>query len=447
MRSRFLLLLALLALWPSSAWAKSNRILLWGVQRGCTPNPDLVREVEKRLTILTSDIVTLSPDPKRLGCQGAACAAQLVRECPGVAAQGGTLVGVVVEPGKGVSKIRIWVHDLEAGVTAYKDEYCQGCSLLSSLPPMVSSLVEQPSFSEGAPGLTPMYCQKSGGASPASSPAVSKIHLILSNDLKHKSAVSTLIKQRLQSMAIEPVQSHADSASLTLADLTKMTSKEPGSQVLVVEGKPGGKVEISLFDGTTQRTEAREIDCQHCDKDELIVQVKGVVNALLAHCFGDQCGSSTSAERVPPEACQPFQILRCGGADDAMDAATLGASSGSSGMALAGAPVSSPTTKLAKGLIWGLFGVGAATSLGLLAANYSSAGTVLGPTEQTHNVLIPAAGVAGGLSLLALAAAIPVTILSARESRPSQSASTNAAIPEPIPLRRASSLPPLTCPK
>lgn len=445
MLRRFLFLLALCALWPTSASAKSNRIYFWGVQRGCTPNPDLVREVEKRLGILTSDIVTLSPDPKRLGCQGAACAAQLVRECPGVAAQGGKMIGVAVEPGKGVNKIRIWLHDLEAGVTAYKDEYCQGCTLLSSLPPMVSALAEQPSFAEGAPGLTPMYCQKSAAQAPSSGPTVSKIYVILSNDLKHKSAVSALIKQRLQSIAIESVQSHADSSSITLADLTKMTSKEPGSQVLVVEGKTG-KVEVSLFDGATQRTEAREIDCQHCDKDELIVQVKGAINSLLAHCFGDQCGSSTSAERVPPEACQPFQILRCGGGDDAADTGP-NLSVGSSGMTPTSAAVSSPTTTLAKGLLWGLFGVGAATSLGLLAANYTSAGTVLGPTDQTHNVLIPAAGATGGLSLLALAAAIPVTILSARESRPNQSASTSATLPDPIPLRRASGLPPLTCPK
>ncbi len=446
MRSRLLLLLSLLLMWPSSSWAKSNRILLWGVQRGCTPNPDLVREVEKRLTILTSDIVTLSPDPKRLGCQGAACAAQLTRECPGIAAQGGTLVGVVVEPGKGVTKIRIWVHDLEAGVTSYKDEYCQGCSLLSSLPPMVSSLVEQPSFSEGAPGLSPMYCQKNGAGAAASSPTVTKIHLVLSSDLKHKGAVSALIRQRLQSIAIEPVSSHADSASLTLADLTKMTSKEPGSQVLVVEGKPGGKVEVSLFDGATQRTEAREIDCQHCDKDELLVQVKGAVNALLAHCFGDQCGSSTSAERVPPEACQPFQILRCGGVEDAPDLAS-GSGLGAATVGSPSASASSPMTRLGKGLLWGLFGASAATSLGLLAANYTSAGTVVGPSDKFPNMLMPAAAAAGGLSLLALAAAIPFTVLAAGESKPLQSTATGAVPSDPMPFRRASSLPPFTCPK
>lgn len=445
MRSRLLLLLSLLLMWPSSSWAKSNRILLWGVQRGCTPNPDLVREVEKRLTILTSDIVTLSPDPKRLGCQGAACAAQLTRECPGVAAQGGTLVGVVVEPGKGVTKIRIWVHDLEAGVTSYKDEYCQGCSLLSSLPPMVSSLVEQPSFSEGAPGLSPMYCQKNGAGAAASSPTVTKIHLVLSSDLKHKGAVSALIRQRLQSIAIEPVSSHADSASLTLADLTKMTSKEPGSQVLVVEGKPGGKVEVSLFDGATQRTEAREIDCQHCDKDELLVQVKGAVNALLAHCFGDQCGSSTSAERVPPEACQPFQILRCGGGEDVADAAVPGSAAGTATVSAMSA--SAPITRLGQGLLWGLFGASAATSIGLLAANFTSAGKLVGPSDRFSNTLGPAAGATGGMALLALAAAIPFTVLSARESKPLQSSATGSGPTDPVLFRRASSLPPLTCPK
>ena len=224
MLRRLLLLLAILALPSSSAWAKSNRIILWSVQRGCTPNPDLLREVEKKLSILSSDIVTLSPDPKRLGCQGQACAAQLARECPSVATQGGVLIGAVVEPGKEVSKIRIWLHDLEAGVTAYKDEYCQGCSLLSSLPPMVTALAEQPSFSDGAPGLTPAYCQKTA-SSAAASPVVSKVFVVLSSDLKYKSAVSALIKQRLQSIAIEGIQSHADSSSLTLADLNKMTAK------------------------------------------------------------------------------------------------------------------------------------------------------------------------------------------------------------------------------
>lgn len=443
MLPRFLLLLALLVLAPSSAEAKSNRILLWGVQRGCTPNPDLVREVEKRLTILTSDIVTLSPDPKRLGCQGAACAAQLVRECPGVAAQGGTLIGVVVEPGKGVSKIRIWLHDLEAGVTAYKDEYCQGCSLLGSLPPMVSALAEQPSFSEGTPGLTPMYCQQSAASAP-SAPLVSKIFVILSNDLKHKSAVSTLIKQRLQSIAIEPVQSHADSASLTLADLTKMTTKEPGSQVLVVEGKAGGKIEVSLFDGTTKRTEAREIDCQHCDKDEVIIQVKGAVNSLLAHCFGDQCGSRTSAERIPPEACEPFQILRCGGGVDDLDhVASSPTPVSSSAMTTRTTGVLSPAAKAGRGMLWGLFAAGAATSIGLLAANYTSAGTEVGPSTRSHNLLTPAAGATAGLSILILAGAIPVTVLAGRESR---STTVPSPIVDPAEPRRGSSLPPLRCP-
>lgn len=446
---RRLLILALLTVassLPSAAWAKSNRIYFWGVQRGCTPNPDLAREVEKRLSSLALDIVTLSPDPKRLGCQGAACAAQLNLECPGIAAQGGKLLGVVVEPGKGVHRIRIWLHDLEAGVTAYKDEYCQGCTLLSSLPPMVSALAEQPAFSDGTPGLTPTYCQKAAAPNP-SAPVVGKIHVILSADLKHRSAVVAAIKQRMQSIGVEPVFGHAEPASLTLADLTKLTSKEPGSQVLVVDGKAGGKVEVSLFDGTTQRTEGREIDCQHCDKDELLVQVKGTVNALLAHCFGDQCGSSTSAERVPPEACQPFQILRCGGGEDALDVAASGSSSSTASFSTTSAAATSPMTRLGKGLLWGLFGVSAATSIGLLAGNYTSAGTSLGATEQTHNVLIPAAAVAGGLSLLALATAIPFTVLSARESKPLQSTATGAVSTDPVPFRRASSLPPLTCPK
>lgn len=442
---RLFLFLVFLALSSSSAWAKSNRILLWGVQRGCTPNPDLLREVEKKLSIISSDIVTLSPDPKRLGCQGQACAAQLARECPGVATQGGMLIGAVVEPGKEASKIRIWVHDLEAGVTAYKDEYCQGCSLLSSLPSMVTSLAEQPSFSEAAPGLTPMYCQKSA-APAASAPLVSKIFVVLSSELKHKSAVSGLIKQRLQSIAVDAVQSHVDSSTLTLAELTKMTAKEPGSQVLVVEGKSGGKVEVSLFDGATQRTEAREIDCQHCDKDEMLVQVKGSIEALLSHCFGDQCGSRTSAERVPPEACQPFQILRCGGGEDAADGAVFSASAGSpSGNPGASRAVSSPAAKLAKGVLWGLFAAGAATSIGLLAANYTSAGSVLGPTEKGINLLAPAAGATAGLSVLILGGAIPVTILSARESAGAPSARRSLGA-ESAPVRRVSSLTPLRCP-
>lgn len=443
MTRRLLLILAALTLasvLPSAAWAKSNRIYFWGVQRGCTPNPDLAREVEKRLTILSSDIVTLAPDPKRLGCQGAACATQLTRECQGVAAQGGKLLGVIVEPGKGVHKIRIWLHDLEAGVTAYKDEYCQGCTLLSSLPPMVSAFVEQASFTDGTPGLTPTYCQKA--AASASAPAVSKIHLVLSADLKHRAAVAAAIKQRMQSIGIEPLSSHADSGALTLAELTKMTSKEPGSQVLVVDGKAGGKIEVSLFDGTTQRTEGREIDCQHCDKDELLVQVKGVLNALLAHCFGDQCGSSTSAERVPPEACQPFQILRCGGGEEAASSGALADPSATQGRA-----PTSPTGKLARNLLWGLFGVGAATSVGLLIANYSGAGTLNGTSDRTGNVLAPAAGVAGGLSLLMLGVAIPVTISAARESSAGPSAAASASPGEPAQSRQTSSLPPLSCPK
>lgn len=440
MLPRLSLLLALLALSSTSAWAKSNRIILWSVQRDCVANPDLVREVEKKLSVVSSELVTLSPEPKRLGCQGAACAAQLVRECPGVAAQGGMLVGAVVEPGKGVNKIRIWMHDLEAGLTAYKDEYCQGCSLLSSLPPMVASLAEQPNFSEAAPGLTPAYCQKNATPS-ATRPVVSKIFVVLSSELKHKSAVSALIKQRLQSIAIEPVQSQVDSASLSLAELTKMTSKEPGSQVLVVEGKAGGKVEVSLFDGTTQRTEARELDCQHCDKDDLIVQVKGAVNSLLGHCFGDQCGSSTSAERVPPEACQPFQILRCGGGDD-LGVIPSGSGPSSPTMAPRTTAVYSPAAKVAKGVLWGLFAGSAATSIGLFGANYSSAGIFDAKTQEVHNTLLPTAGVMAGMSVLLLAGAIPVTILD-RQSAAAPSVSTAS---ESTQLRRTSTLPPLRCP-
>lgn len=441
---RLFLILAALTLasaLPSIAWAKSNRIYFWGVQRGCTPNPDLAREVEKRLSIITSDIVSLTPDPKRLGCQGAACAAQLGRECPGVVAQGGKLLGVIVEPGKGVHKIRIWLHDMDASLTAYKDEYCQGCTLLSSLPPMVSAFVEQASFADGAPGLTPTYCQKAATTS-SGAPVVSKIYLVLSADLKHRAAVATAIKQRMQSIGIEPLASHADSGSLTLAELTKMTAKEPGSQVLVVDGKAGGKVEVALFDGVTQRTEGREIDCQHCDKDELLVQVKGVVNTLLAHCFGDNCGSSTSSERVPPEACQPFQILRCGGGDDT---AVVGSSA--EPVASAARPPASPTLKLAKALLWGAFGVGAATSVGLLVANYSGAGTLTGSADRTGNVLAPAAAVAGGLSLLMLGVAIPVTVSAARESNAGPSATPVSSASEAGQTRTSSNLPPLSCPK
>lgn len=439
---RLVLLIGLIAATSSGASAKSNRIVLWGVQRGCTPNPDLVREVEKKLTLLTSELVTLSPDSKRLGCQGQACAAQLLRDCPGMSAQGGMLLGAAVESGKGVHKIRMWLHDMQAGVTAYKDEYCQGCSLLGSLPDMLARFAENPSFTGAAPGLTPMFCQPSAASPAASRTPIGKIHVLLPGELRHKSAVWSAVKQQIQSAAIEAVQAHSDSASPSLGELTKMTAKEP-SQVLVIEARSGGKFEVSLFDGPTQRTEAREVDCQHCDKDEQISQLRGAVGSLLAHCFGDQCASSTASERVPPEACQPFQILRCGGEEQ--DAMPINQSPPPSGAGQAGpASVSPSVSRLTKGVLWGLFAAGAVTTGGLLAANYTGAGTVGNGPYEARNVLIPAAGAAAGLSVLILAGAIPVTIILDRQRSPARSV---ASSDEPTASRRSSpSLPPMRCP-
>lgn len=439
------------------SWADSHPtppILLWGFQRGCEPLADSTREVqgwlESTVTKPWSEVNVLEPESRLLSCQGQACAALVRKLCPAVAqpapkaqtapaAQGmsaahgrARIMGGFVEQGPAhtVTRMRLWIFDPDSAQTAFHDDYCQTCDLTSALKVSAAELAQHPSFGL-PPTSTPSYCLGDAATAQLAPPARSgKLFWVVYGKELLRPAITAVVRRAVQQAGPELQVQHVG-REYTLPVLKRIVARQPGAQVLVTEIQASGAVELFMYDDATEQTEIHQVQCAGCGREELLEQIRLGALRLLSHCFGDSC-AHLGRGRAPAEACRPLEPPACGQAEP-LAALTFSSPD-------AGSPAPQPESRslltaspsaarLTKGAVWSIFAAGAATTLALLAANYSGPGQYQGAGFTVSNRLLPAVGASAGLSILALGVAIPTTILIDRAASPRRVAPVVSAAP------------------
>lgn len=380
--------------------AHAERVLLYGIQRGCQVDETITKTVEQQLTSSAYSVVRVTPAAPLAQPQSAA--EQVTRACPGTS---GRLLGGFLDENQGIKRVRLWLADLESKRVAVLDDYCTDCNLAEKVALSAARLAEKPRLG-GTLGATPTYCQTEApvGAAPVRS---NKLAVVVYGDAKPRGAVWSAVRSAVQSTGRDVAQTHSEAKSFGPSDLRKML-REPSGQVLGVELTPEG-ASMWVFDGVTERTQPINVDCQACDREELGRRVSLAALAVLDTCFDAQCAEAAKGTpmRAPAEACAPFKEPACGGGDLVMTP---------DGRRLGGGGLDPRTAKLVKGLLWGAFAASAATTVALFAANAAGAGSLVGNAEHTENSLIRPAWTATGFTLLSLSVAVPTTILVSRSA-------------------------------
>jgi hypothetical protein len=407
-----ILVACLLLAWSAPVWAEEPQaqpILLWNFQKECDPLPEAAREVQKWLdstvTKPYAKTYVLNPDQQLLGCEGAACAALVRRACP--SAQGRIMGGIVDQNAShSLLRVRLWMYDPQTGKTFYHDNYCQNCTISSTLKINAAELAQSGTIE--TPGSTPIYCRPDAPVKEPP-PGSNKIFWTVFGKEHHKEALRATIRKLVQQTGTE-VPFDYEGKDYTTASLRKVIAKEPGAQVFGAQIQGNGKIEIFLYDGPTELLEVQNVDCDACDKDSLMQQVSQTGLSVLTHCFGDSCAQASHA-RPPAEACRPFEIPRCGGAGGEQLPLVPSRPDSKPPTSPASFEVSPSAAKLIKGAVWGFFASSAVTTAALLATNYTSAGHVDAGSQTVSNLMLPGAAATGVLTIISLGIAIPTTIL------------------------------------
>ncbi len=397
-----------------SARAEGPPIHLWGFQRGCERLPEMDKEVEKKLYEEGRNIGLLtSPEGKPLpACSGAACAKAFSSSCG--PSQGFLLGGQVVQS-KDLIKVRMWLQNLETGQTAYQDDFCQSCNLISALTAQARALLDNPQFG-GTVGAQPSYCTTAKTAMTAEPGSV--FLSVSGGSERQQKAMQTALKAQLEALQ-RPVylgsggslKSGSGEAAERAEEVAKV--RMSSARVLSIEIQKDGKVIASMSDTREQR-DSRTVDCRGCDHEGLMLQVKQAVSELLDRCLGAQCaGTLTGAP--PVGACEAYAVESCG------IAAFEGLLKSPGAEAPTGRYIDSETSKIIKGSLWGLFAATAVTGGALAIVNETSAATLSGNPTYQHT-LGDAAWTALGISAATLLVAVPVTLLLHRAEKPPQRA-------------------------
>ena len=380
--------------------AKAEKVLLYGIERGCQVDQNMTKTVEQQLASSAYSVVRVTPAAPL--SQPLAAAEQVTRACPGTS---GRLLGGFIEESPGLRRVRLWLTDLDAKQVAVLDDYCSDCDLNQRVGLLAARLAEKGQLG-GLPSPRPTFCQ-SDTAVTAGPTRSNKLAVVVYGEAKARSTVWSAVRTAVQGTGRDVAQTHSEAKSFGPSDLRKML-REPSGQVLGVELTPEG-ASVWVFDGLTERTQPKNVDCAGCDREELGRKVALTAQAVLDTCFDAQCadGGKGTLMRPPAEACVPFNEPKCAGGDVLItpDGRRIG-----SGL------VDHRTAKLVKGLVWGAFAASAATTVALFAVNATGAGSIVGSAEHTENALIRPAWTAAGFTVLSLGIAIPITMLVSRSS-------------------------------
>jgi hypothetical protein len=399
----------------SSATAQAPPVYFVGVQRGCDRDGRLDQAIERKLNKGGVSVQLLrQPSGDALPvCYGEACGKRLKTACP--SAQGRVLGGAVVSE-RDTLQVRLWLHDLASGATAFQDDYCQSCDIMSAVTAQATRLLAAPSFGP-APGAQPAYCNASAAPAASRSP-IGTLLLTVFGEGKHKAALQAAVKQQLTILGYK-IEPQPIEAGKTTPDPKKLVAGHKNARVLGVEVPREGKLQLFLYDQRTDQTEGKLLDCPDCDtsKDTLVARVQPEVATLLDHCFGDACSQATAAiPTPPPQACTPFPDFTCGTSSERPTAPVMPARH-----------IDATTAKLLLGSVWGLTTASAATALALAIANETSAGIVVSAGHEHYQTLTRPAWTAATLAIIGVGLAIPTTWFIRRAQRASQHATTSSS--------------------
>jgi hypothetical protein len=198
---------------------------------------------------------------------------------------------------------------------------------------------------------------------------------------------------------------------------------------------PQNRARLWVYDTSTGRTAWLDTYCQSCMQANLLSRNavallnnpdgSTTVGPVPSYC-AQASGADGAAGRPPEEACAPWPDFGC--EEPAMQKS----------IAPAGAAPSGIDPKLAKfvqGSIWGLFAASAATSIGLFAANETSAGTVMSAGAGGNYALTRPAWAMASVAVVSLGLAIPTTILVRRAQRASEASSSPSTPSSSLPLQ------------
>lgn len=379
--------------------AKAEKVLLYGVERGCQVDQNMTKTVEQQLASSAYSVVRVTPAAPM--SQPLAAAEQVTRACPGTS---GRLLGGFIEESPGLKRVRLWLTDLDAKQVAVLDDYCSDCDLNQRVGLLAARLAEKGQLG-GVPSPRPTYCQSDNAVAVGPSRS-NKLAVVVYGEAKARGAVWSAVRTAVQGTGRDVAQTHSEAKSFGPSDLRKML-REPSGQVLGVELTPEG-ASVWVFDGQTERTQPKNVDCVGCDREELGRKVALTAQAVLDTCFDAQCadGAKGTLMRPPAEACVPFNEPKCAGGDFP-----------SSGRRTASGTLDPQSARLIKGLTWGAFAASAATGITLLAISGTSAGNYDLPSGGTIGnhldgpgwTMLGAAGVMLGI-------AIPITVVANRAS-------------------------------
>lgn len=308
---------------PRTVW-------LWGIQSGCTMPEQLNKNLGDSLKARGFDVRFLrSPAGQPLpACPGKpleggrGCMDALRAQCsletyggptaPGREGSAGYVLGGLFESDKPLKRTRLWLYDLASGRRALRDDYCQQCN--PDVDPLLAdravALIQNPLWDVAASDQ-PLYCQERAAAPPPVRPGPLYLGIFGAfpglEELRRELALRIARKRSL--VGGEPPRLIPDAQRGSDTDtLERLTGKQSGAQVLLIERNAQGKVTLTLWDQSTRRPSSpRTLSCpSNCL--EPLAEAAAVLQDL---CFESGCANKQPKDLRPAGDCESFSGLVC----------------------------------------------------------------------------------------------------------------------------------------
>ena len=465
-------------------------VYLWGVQRGCDPDPAAEQAIQRRLQALAGSAlrrverIELPAEAEHLNCVGEQCAELLRQQCPSAATEGQLLGGeiddvAITESGGQAlaSRIRLWRHDLASKRTFYQARlcsrgYCGDRSVADAVAQMAGQILERPAFdadprpaAEVRSARLPMCGE--GSSAPAGNAPVGVAERVR--------AVDRLYQNIYVALTIDPAIGAEQKAITDLFTRALLTPRPEGyrdaAPHVEVRSPERGALDpawtqrvlqaaISARPSTDRRLPPRLLVVQVGRRDELLTldfrwlpateaeaqeydfPAAGYspepaltlgfmnVNALSATLRNERVAQMnrvrTAVERRTSSG--PVDLCRPLPAPRCVSPQT--AWTRSLGTTYGGSSPSQPVPLLAasKGALWGLFAASSATLVVLTALDQAQVGSVsIDDYTTVRGGLRSGMAVSGGAAALSLGLAIPITVLAAKKPQPQAGASAGTS--------------------
>lgn len=310
---------------PRTVW-------LWGVQSGCAVPEGLNKNLADSLSRRGFDVRFLrggkgQPLPACPGKPlegGRGCTDALRAQCPADRygsspsqlpdGRAGYVLGGLFESDKPLKRSRLWLYDLGSGKRALRDDYCQQCNpdVDAVLADRAVALLQSPSPEAPVSDL-PLYCQEGAAAAAAPSARPGPLHVGIfgafpgGEELRRELLLR--ITRKRQALGGAPPLLVPDSQRGSDRDtLERVTGKQPGAQVLLVERLDAGRASLTLWDQSARRpSNPRIVQCA----SGCLEPLSQAAAELQDLCFDSGCAGKQPRELRPAGDCEPFSAAVC----------------------------------------------------------------------------------------------------------------------------------------